>query len=85
MLSDAAIVSVDHRLVSVDHCFDHRCLRHIARINWLDFVTKESVRNRCGIKDPLSATMMLRRWRWIGHVMRMPRPIIDYSDIFIGY
>ncbi len=52
--------------------FDHRCLRRIARIRWTDFVTNETVRLRCGLPHSLTTTMILRRWKWIGHVMRMP-------------
>jgi endonuclease/exonuclease/phosphatase family metal-dependent hydrolase len=59
--------------------FDHRCLRRIAKVRWSDFITNEYVRQRCGLKHPLAAMMILRRWKWIGHVMRMPDSRLPYK------
>ncbi len=50
--------------------FLHKCLRRILRIYWPMRVSNEEVRRQartCAISEQIRR----RRWRWIGHVLRM--------------
>lgn len=49
--------------------FDHWCLRRILNVKWMDRVTNEQVRERCGISR-LSVRIQQRRLQWFGHVLR---------------
>ena len=50
--------------------FLHKCLRRLLKIYWPMKVSNEEVRRRartCTISEQIRR----RRWRWIGHVLRM--------------
>ena len=50
--------------------FQHKCLRKILKIHWPMKVTNEEVRERTR-SERISTQIKTRRWRWIGHVLRM--------------
>ena len=50
--------------------FLHKCLRRILRIYWPMRVSNEEVRKRARIGS-IGKQIRRRRWRWIGHVLRM--------------
>ncbi|XP_063447098.1 uncharacterized protein LOC134726617 [Mytilus trossulus] len=50
--------------------FQNRCLRQILKIRWLNTISNENLHIRAGTKK-LSDDVIERRWRWIGHVLRM--------------
>ena len=50
--------------------FLHKCLRRILKIYWPVKITNEEVRRRAET-HPISEIIKQRRWRWIGHVLRM--------------
>ena len=52
--------------------FEGRCLRRILRIWWELRVTNKEVATRTGI-NPIVEEVKRRRWRWLGHVLRMSR------------
>ena len=52
--------------------FLHKCLRRILRIYWPQRVRNETVRERAGMEE-ISTIVRRRRWRWIGHVLRMDK------------
>ncbi|VDL91667.1 unnamed protein product [Schistocephalus solidus] len=51
--------------------FDH-CLRTILRVKYTDFVSNETVRNRCVNIARISQAIQERRLRCFGHVLRRP-------------
>ena len=52
--------------------FEGRCLRRILKLHWQQHVTNEEVSRRTGINN-IVAEVRQRRWRWLGHVLRMPK------------
>ena len=52
--------------------FQTKCLRRILRIFWPNTIRNEELLNRTGL-DPITETIRIRRWRWLGHVCRMPQ------------
>ena len=50
--------------------FEGRCLRRILRIRWEQRVTNREVSRRTGINN-IVEEVRHRRWRWLGHVLRM--------------
>ena len=52
--------------------FEGRCLRRILRIWWELRVTNKEVARRTGI-NCIVKEVKRRRWRWLGHVLRMNR------------
>ena len=50
--------------------FLHKSLRRILKIYWPQKVTNEEVRKRADIEQT-STTIRRRRWKWLGHVLRM--------------
>ena len=52
--------------------FERRSLQRILRIKWDDKVSNREIRRRTGLNDIVSEIRM-RRWRWLGHVLRMPK------------
>ena len=50
--------------------FQNRCLRQILKIRWPNTISNENLHIRAGTKK-LSDDVIERRWRWIGHVLRM--------------
>ena len=52
--------------------FEGRCLRRILHINWEDHISNIEVRSRTGL-NCITDEIKKRRWRWLGHVLRMDR------------
>ena len=52
--------------------FLHKSLRRILKIYWPQKVRNETVRERAGM-EPISNIVRQRRWKWIGHVLRMDK------------
>ena len=50
--------------------FHTTCLRKILRIFWPHRVSNEDLLQQCNTED-LETIITRRRWRWIGHVLRM--------------
>ena len=50
--------------------FQFRCLRRIMRIRWPYVVSNSEILNKTKMKR-ISAEVQERRWKWIGHVLRM--------------
>ena len=51
--------------------FQNKCLRRILHIFWPNKITNAELHERTGML-PISLEVKKRRWRWIGHVNRMP-------------
>ena len=51
--------------------FQNNCLRRILHIFWPNKITNAELHERTGML-PISLEEKKRRWRWIGHVNRMP-------------
>ena len=52
--------------------FEGRCLRRILRIRWEHRVTNKEIARRTGI-NCIVEEVKRRRWRWLGHILRMSR------------
>ena len=52
--------------------FQNKCLRRILHIFWPNKITNAELHDRTGML-PVSIEVKKRRWRWIGHVNRMPQ------------
>ena len=52
--------------------FEGRCLRRILRIHWEQHITNKEISRRTGI-DNIVDEVKRRRWRWLGHVLRMAK------------
>ena len=50
--------------------FLHKCIRTILKIYWPQRISNEEARERAGL-DRISDTIRKKRWKWIGHVLRM--------------
>ena len=50
--------------------FLHKCLRKILKVHWPLRVSNDEIRRRAGI-EKISSQVRRRRWKWIGHVLRM--------------
>ena len=51
--------------------FQNKCLRRNLHIFWPNKITNAELHERTGML-PISLEVKKRRWRWIGHVNRMP-------------
>ena len=51
--------------------FESGCLRKILNIRWSDYVSEDELRRRTG-QPSVIGIIKRRRWRWYGHVLRMP-------------
>ncbi len=51
--------------------FQNRCLRRIFNIYWPDKIKNEDLLQKASLK-PVTLEIKRRRWRWLGHVLRMP-------------
>ena len=51
--------------------FESGCLRKIMKIRWFDRVSEEELRRRTG-QQTITEKLRITRWRWYGHVLRMP-------------
>ena len=52
-------------------CFESGCLRKLLNIRWFDRVSEEELRRRTGQRS-IVEELKKSRWRWYGHVLRMP-------------
>ena len=51
--------------------FQTKCLKKIKRVFWLNIIRNEDLLKETQM-EMISTVIEERRWRWIGHVMRMP-------------
>lgn len=51
--------------------FQIKCLRRILQIFWPNVISNEDLRDRTGMTT-MAERIQERRWRWLGHVCRMP-------------
>ena len=51
--------------------FQNKCLRRILKIFWPNVISNEDLRTKTGVST-MKDTIQMRRWRWLGHVCRMP-------------
>ena len=51
--------------------FQRKCLRSILRIFWPNVINNKDLYTRTSC-SPITEVICRRRWRWIGHVLRMP-------------
>ena len=51
--------------------FQRKCLRSILRIFWPNVISNDDLYLRTSF-SPITEVIRQRRWRWIGHVLRMP-------------
>ena len=51
--------------------FQNKCLRRILKIFWPNTISNAELHTRTGVK-PIHDTIRQHRWRWLGHVCRMP-------------
>ena len=51
--------------------FHNRCLHRILRIYWPQTISNYELCRRTGT-EPITQQVRQKRWRWIGHVLRMP-------------
>ena len=51
--------------------FQRKCLRSILRIFWPNVISNDDLYTRTHFL-PLTDVILKKRWRWIGHVLRMP-------------
>ncbi len=52
--------------------WQNRCLRKILRIFWPQTITNVELYNQTR-QEPLNNYIKRRRWKWIGHILRMPQ------------
>ena len=70
LLYGAETWRTSNRIESRLRGFEGRCLRRILNIWWEHRVTNKEVAERTGI-ECIVDEVKKRRWRWLGHVMRM--------------
>ena len=51
--------------------FESGCLRKILHVRWFDHVSEDEIRRRSG-KRSVIERIKENRWKWYGHVLRMP-------------
>jgi hypothetical protein len=51
--------------------FQNKCLRRIMKVFWQNMITNMELPRRAGANS-IAEAIALRRWRWLGHVCRMP-------------
>ena len=59
--------TISHKL----EVFQNKCLRRILRIYWPQTISNHELRRRTGT-EPITQQVRRKRWKWIGHVLRMP-------------
>ena len=62
---------VTKRICHMLEVFQNKCLRRILHIFWPNKITNVKLHDRTGML-PVSLEVKKRRWRWIGHVNKMP-------------
>ena len=63
--------------------FESNCLRKILRINWMDHVSEEELREVSG-QESIIMKIRRHRWRYLGHVLRMdgnriPKQVLNWT------
>ncbi len=63
--------------------FQTKCLRRIKRIFWPNKISNKDLLSSCNL-EPVSIVVQKRRWRWLGHVLRMradpvPRVVLRWT------
>ena len=58
--------------------FEGRCLRRILKLHWRQHITNKEVSERTGVNS-IVAEVKQRRWRWLGHVLRMDRKRLPHT------
>ena len=51
--------------------FQNKCIRSILRIYWPNKISNYELRRKTCVR-PVPLEVKQRRWRWIGHICRMP-------------
>ena len=51
--------------------FESGCMRKMLNIRWSDYVSEDDLRRRTG-QPSVIGVIKRRRWKWYGHVLRMP-------------
>ena len=59
--------TISHKL----EVFQNKCLRRILRIYWPQTISNYELRRRTGT-EPITQQVRRKRWKWTGHVLRMP-------------
>ena len=59
--------TISHKL----EVFQNKCLRRILRIYWPQTISNYESRRRIRA-EPITQQVRRKRWKWIGHVLRMP-------------
>ena len=59
--------TISHKL----EVFQNKCPRRILRIYWPQTISNYELRRRTGT-EPITQQVRRKRWKWIGHVLRMP-------------
>ena len=59
--------TISHKL----EVFQNKCLRRILLIYWPQTISNYELRRRTGT-EPITQQVCRKRWKWIGHVLRMP-------------
>jgi len=59
--------TISHKL----EVFQNKCLRRILCIYWSKTISNYELRRRTGT-EPITQQVRRKRWKWIGHVLRMP-------------
>ena len=55
--------------------FINSCLRKILKVKWQDRVRNDDIWERTN-QRPVAEEIKSRRWQWIGHTLRKPKPCI---------
>ena len=63
------------------HVFYMRCLRVVVGVTYRDRITNEEVLSRAGMPT-MERLLRERRWRWIGHVVRMDEERMPRKVLF---
>jgi len=72
LLYGAESWKVTKNITSKLDVFQTRCLRRILRIFWPNTISNEELHKMTNT-SPISQEIRKRRWRWTGHVLRMPQ------------
>ena len=62
--------------------FDHRMMRWILHVSYLDRVTNAEIRRRFNETETISTSIKRRRLKWFGHVARMEHTRLPYLSVF---
>lgn len=59
--------AIEHKLA----VFQNKCLRRMLKVYWPSTISNDDLRKKTGVQA-IQQTIQERRWRWLGHVCRMP-------------